>query len=70
MTEIIKKPATYEDIVALPEHVVGEIVDGELFVSPRPRFGHARVASVLGVELGGPFDRGRGVPADGGFSTR
>jgi len=57
-----KKPATYEDLVALPETMVGEIIDGELFASPRPAFGHARVASVLGAELGGPFDRGRGGP--------
>lgn len=57
-----KKPATYEDLVALPETMVGEIIDGELIASPRPAFGHARVASVLGAELGGPFDRGRGGP--------
>jgi len=57
-----KKPATYEDLVALPETMVGEIIDGELFASPRPAFGHARAASVLGAELGGPFDRGRGGP--------
>jgi hypothetical protein len=29
-------PATYADLVALPEHLVGEIVDGELSASPRP----------------------------------
>jgi hypothetical protein len=28
----------YEDIFALPDHVVGEIVDGELYVSPRFEF--------------------------------
>ena len=28
------RPATYEDLLALPEHVVGEIIDGELVVSP------------------------------------
>ena len=31
-----EREATYDDILALPEHVVGEIVEGELFVSPRP----------------------------------
>lgn len=31
-----KRLATYADIEALPEHKVSEIVDGELFVSPRP----------------------------------
>ncbi len=57
-----KKPATYQDILNLPEHLVGEIVDGELIVSPRPAFAHAHVASALGGELFGPFNRGRGGP--------
>jgi hypothetical protein len=33
--------ATYDDLQALPEHVVGEIIDGELYVSPRPAPPHA-----------------------------
>jgi Uma2 family endonuclease len=57
-----KPRATYDDLLKLPEHVVGELIDGELFVSPRPALPHAHVASVLGVDLGGPFDRGRGGP--------
>jgi Uma2 family endonuclease len=57
-----KRPARYEDLAALPPHVVGEIVDGDLYVSPRPASPHARASSVLGAELGGPFDRGRGGP--------
>ncbi|RKG98733.1 Uma2 family endonuclease, partial [Corallococcus carmarthensis] len=36
-----KKPATYADLEALPEHVVGEIVAGELYASPRPAMRHA-----------------------------
>ena len=56
------RPATYEDIVRLPEHLVGEIIDGDLIVSPRPAPVHARASSSLGVEIGGPFDRGRGGP--------
>ena len=42
-----KGPATYADIEALPEHVVGEILDGELIVSPRPASPHAIAASQL-----------------------
>src|SRR5712692_2715228 len=57
-----KKPATYEDILRLPENVVGEIIDGELVVSPRPAVGHARASSVLGNKLGPPFDTGGGGP--------
>ena len=56
------RPATYQDIEQLPEHLVGEIIDGELFVSPRPAARHALAASTLGGELSGPFQRSRGGP--------
>ena len=57
-----KKPATYEDIEALPVGWVGEILEEELVASPRPAMGHSRVSSVLGSRLGGPFDQGQGGP--------
>jgi len=57
-----RRAASYDDILALPENVVGELIDGELVVSPRPASPHARAASVLGAELLRPFDRGRGGP--------
>lgn len=57
-----KGPATYADIEALPEHVVGEILDGELIVSPRPASPHAWAASQLGADLIGPFGRQKGEP--------
>ena len=50
-----KKPATYEDLVALPPNLVGEIVDGDLYASPRPAYVHARATSRLATSLG-PFD--------------
>ncbi len=59
---LAKKAATYADLQALPPHLVGEILDGELVVSPRPASLHARAASRLGMEIGGPFDRGKGGP--------
>lgn len=52
-----RRKATYDDILELPEHLIGEIVDGELYVSPRPRPRHAQTASKLLVDIGGPFDR-------------
>jgi Uma2 family endonuclease len=62
MTAPAKKVATYQDIIDLPPHVVGQIINGELIVSPRPAFGHGGVTSTLGMDLGGPFQRGRGGP--------
>jgi len=58
----VKKTATYADLVALPPHLVGEIIDGELIASPRPAMPHARAASRLTMDLGNPFDRGKGGP--------
>src|SRR5512140_838478 len=57
-----KKSATYEELLALPDTVIGQIVDGELVASPRPASPHTRASSILGNELTGPFDRGRGGP--------
>jgi Uma2 family endonuclease len=57
-----KKPATYADLEALPRHVVGELIAGELYVSPRPAIPHAIAAHVLASELYGPFQRGLGGP--------
>jgi Uma2 family endonuclease len=57
-----RRPATYQDVLDAPENKVAELVRGALHLSPRPAFPHARAASVLGVEIGGPFDRGRGGP--------
>lgn len=62
LASLMKSPATYEDLVALPEYVVGEIIDGELWASPRPAPKHARASTALGSELFGPFDRGVGGP--------
>jgi Uma2 family endonuclease len=62
MSNVAKRQATYDDLLALPDNVVGEIVDGELIASPRPAIPHARAGSVLGGVLGGLFDHGRGGP--------
>lgn len=53
---------TYADIEALPPHVVGEILNGELVVSPRPAVPHAVAASNLGGLLSVRFGLGVGGP--------
>lgn len=57
-----RQPATYEDLLKVPDHLVAEIVDGDLYASPRPAPRHAHATSRLGGSLDGPFDRGRGGP--------
>ena len=57
-----ERRATYADLVALPEHVVGEIIAGELVVSPRPAPRHAQASAILTGDLTQPFGRGRGGP--------
>jgi Uma2 family endonuclease len=49
-------PPTYADIEALPPHVVGEILGGELVVSPRPAAPHARASTTLGTLVSAAFD--------------
>jgi Uma2 family endonuclease len=54
--------ATYEDLLAVPDHLVAEILDGGLHTSPRPAPRHADASAGLSGALRGPFDRGRGGP--------
>jgi len=49
----------------VPDHMVAEIVDGELYASPRPASPHALATSALGQDLG-PFSRRRGTPGGPG----
>ena len=61
-----RRRATYEDLLKVPETMVAEILDGELYATPRPAFPHARATSVMGSDLGGPFDRPPGGPGGPG----
>jgi Uma2 family endonuclease len=62
MTEPAARRATYEDVLAAPAHMVAEVLDGVLHLSPRPAGPHCMAASTLGGELATPFHRGRGGP--------
>ncbi len=42
-----KRNATYADLMDLPDNVVGEIVGGDLYATPRPRMGHAFVRGAI-----------------------
>jgi Uma2 family endonuclease len=56
------QPATYEDLCALPENVIGEIIGGELYAQPRPGVPHTIASSNLGGMLFGPFRMGSDGP--------
>jgi Uma2 family endonuclease len=56
------RPATYDDLLRVPSHLVAEIIGGDLRTLPRPAPRHARVSSDLGGELYAPFRRGVGGP--------
>jgi Uma2 family endonuclease len=56
------KRATYQDVLNAPENKVAEILDGELFLSPRPTPRHAMAQTGLLSALHVPFDRGLGGP--------
>lgn len=62
MTEAARRRATYDDLRAAPEHAVAELIDGTLHTHPRPAMPHAHAASTLGMDIGSPFQRGRGGP--------
>ena len=60
--ETTKRPATYADLKAVSPELVAEILDGELVTHPRPAPPHVTGDTALIIELGGPFQKGRGGP--------
>ena len=50
-----KRRATYDDLLKVPDDMVAEIIDGELFASPRPALPHALAASMISTALGTAF---------------
>jgi len=59
------KPATYQDVLDAPAHRIAEVLDGELYLGPRPAPPHLRCTSALGSDLMGPFDRKAGGQGEG-----
>jgi Uma2 family endonuclease len=60
MAARVQEHATYEDLARLPENMVGELIEGELYASPRPAGPHTLAASALGALLVPPFQFGLG----------
>ena len=62
MAQDLARPATYADLEAVPEHLIAEIIFGQLETHPRPVPKHAMAHGSLIDELIGPFQKGRGGP--------
>ncbi len=62
-----RRPARYDDLLAVPDTKVAEIIDGELIVSSRPAWPHAFATSAMGADLIGGFQRPPGDPSTGGW---
>ena len=57
-----RRQALYDAYCAVPEHQRAEIIDGTLYVMPRPAPRHANATTILGSDLNAAFQRGRGGP--------
>lgn len=62
MIKPLERPATYQDVIDAPPHLVAEVIGGVLHLNPRPASPHAVASSALGEELGPPFKRAKGGP--------
>ena len=58
----VRENATYQDLIDVPDTMVGELIEGELYASPRPSGPHTVAASILGMSIGPPYHLGRGGP--------
>lgn len=56
------RAASYKDLCDVPDHLIAEILEGDLWVSPRPAMRHSHAAATLSAELIPPFQHGRGGP--------
>jgi Uma2 family endonuclease len=57
-----KRPATYADVEAAPEHVIAEIIEGELVTQPRPSPRHNATATMLATVVSGPYQKAQDGP--------
>lgn len=62
MSAVIKPTELYQQLLDLPDNLAGEIIGGELHTQPRPAGPHAAVTSMLGMDIGSAYHRGRGGP--------
>jgi Uma2 family endonuclease len=62
MSARVREHATYEDLLQVPDNLVAELIEGELYTSPRPAGPHTNAASGVGGFLVPTYQWGRGGP--------
>ena len=62
LAEKLPEPSLYEQLCALPENLVGEIIGGRLYTQPRPAGPHSNAETGMSAALRPPFHLGRGGP--------
>lgn len=62
-TPPVPRRATYQDVLDAPEHLIAEVINGELVLQPRPVIAHQGASSELGADL--VTTVGRRGPPDG-----
>jgi len=62
MSARLREHATYEDLVQVPDNMVAELIEGELYASPRPAGPHTLASSALGGILVSAYQFGFGGP--------
>jgi Uma2 family endonuclease len=62
MSVPVERFATYEDLCQVPDHLVAQIIHGQLITLPRPAPRHARASSIMSGKLVPSYDEGIGGP--------
>lgn len=62
MSDLAEKKATYVDLYNIPENTTGQIVNGELVVTPRPSTRHTLAGIAVSGKLVPPFHFGKDGP--------
>ncbi len=59
------RKASYHDLMEVPDHLVAEIINGELVTSPRPASPHALASTAIASRLFGAFYGEKSASGDG-----
>jgi Uma2 family endonuclease len=59
---VVRRPATYQDVLDAPPNMVAELVNGALHLHPRPALRHSRAQFGIAGRLDDPFQHGVGGP--------